>query len=161
MAWTCETWAPKPRRDKKRDDYTVLRRTNTHRIHDEGWVHEQRNTKLWVDGGESQEVVTEIGNNTYDRIDEAECTKAAQWWERRSPTWDQVQRAWDDVTAPHAHYEVDARRGLFPLWLRLFWVARKAVPEHKQEKIYERAVRELERHIVPLAKPDSINPTDP
>ena len=128
----------------------MLLRTNTHRLREGGWDHEQRNTKLWVDGETQTPIVTEVGKNTYDRTDDAACEKAADWWEHRSETWDQVQRAWDDVTKEHAHYKVQPRRGLLPLWIRLFWVARRAVRPARHHKIYARSVRHVERHITPL-----------
>lgn len=146
-AWTCRTWAPKPRRDKKRD-YAVLQRTNTHRIHAAGWVHEQANIKLQVDSERVVEVVREVGRNTYDRIDDSECAEAAIWWQERQATWDQVQRAWDDVSATHQTYSVDSMGGAFPLWVRLFWLARKPQPESKHERIYQRASKLLGKKIL-------------
>jgi len=95
-------------------------------------------------------VVTEVGHNTYDRIDDAQCEKTARWWLKRRATWDQVQRAWNDVSARHPSYEVTAKKGLFPLWIRLFWLARSPVAERKHERIYNRATRILERHLNPV-----------
>jgi hypothetical protein len=146
-AWTCQTWAAKPRRDKDRDDYNVLDRQNTHRIHSGGWVHEQRNTKLRVEGDRITPIVTEVGNNTYDRIDDAECEDTKAWWLKRKTTWDPIQRAWNDVSGRHQTYTVDPKRGLFPLWIRLFWLARKPVNESRHPRLHKKAVRIIEKHV--------------
>ena len=147
-AWSCQTWAPKPRRDQDREDYNILDRRNTHRIHTKGWVHEQRNTKIQVDASGVTRIVTEQGNNTYDRIDDSECAEAAEWWAKRKTTWDQVQRAWDDVSAGYSGYTVTPKKGLLPLWLELFWLARRPLPEKKHPKIYGKAARLIDRHVV-------------
>ena len=149
VVWTCQTWAPKPRRDKDRDDYNVLDRTNSHRIHDKGWIHEQRNTKIQVDANGITPIVTEVGNNTYDRIDDSACEQAAQWWSKRKTTWDAIQRAWDDTSEQYATYSVIPKRGVFPLWIRLFWLARKPLPERKHAKLQDKASRTIERHLIP------------
>ena len=146
-SWSCQTWAPKPRRDQDREDYNVLDRRNTHRIHAKGWVHEQRNTKIQVDDAGIQRIVTEQGNNTYDRIDDVECLKAAEWWTKRKTTWDQVQKAWDDVAATHDAYSVNPKMGILPLWIELFWLARKPLPEKKHPKMYTKAARMIGRHV--------------
>ena len=147
--WTCQTWAPKPRRDKDREDYNVLDRTNTHRIHDKGWIHEQRNTKTQVTTNGVTPIVTEVGNNTYERIDDSECEKAALWWSKRKTTWDAIQHSWDDVSGQYERYTVTPQKGFFPLWIRLFWLARKPLPERKHQKLQRKASRTIEAHIVP------------
>ena len=146
-SWTCQTWAAKPRRDKDRDDYNVLRRTNTHKIHSGGWIHHQRNTKLSVVSGKASAVVTEVGNNTYDRIDDAECAEALEWWQKRSDTWKQIQRAWDDTTNAYTSYSVEPKKGLFPLWIRLFWIARRPLPEKRHERLYQKASHIIQKHL--------------
>ena len=150
-SWTCRTWAPKPRRDKKREDYTILDRTNTHRIHDKGWVHEQRNTKLRIEDDQLVKVVTEQGNNTYDRIDDSECEKAAAWWAKRDATWAQVQKAWDDSSGPHDTYDVQWKRKTFPLWIHLFWITRHPLAEKRHPRLYQRALKHINRHLSPSA----------
>ena len=152
--WSCATWAPKPRRDQGREDYTVLQRTNTHRLVENGWVHEQRNTKLLVNEHGETPIVTENGYNTYTRTDAAECAKAASWWPERSANWLAIQRAWTDVTAQYQHFAVEPRKGLFPLWIRLFWIARKPVSERRLERMYGRAYRIIDRHVQPAPETD-------
>ena len=148
--WSCRTWAPKPRRDKDRDDYTVLDRINTHRIVADGWVHEQRNTKLLVTDESVTPVVTEVGLNTYRRIDESECFDATEWWAKRQLGWHEVQRAWDEITADYQRYELTPKRGVFPLWVRLFWIARRPMASRGLNRIYRRSTRVISRHIEPV-----------
>lgn len=146
-SWTCQTWAAKPRRDKDRDDYNILQRQNTHRIHKGGWVHEQRNTKIRLQQGVGTPVVTERGENTYDRIDPAACEDARLWWEKRRETWGAVQSAWDEVSARYETYQLDHGNGVIPLWVRLFWLARRPVAEARHEKIEARATRIIAKHL--------------
>ena len=156
--WTCQTWAAKPRRDKDRDDYNVLQRKNTHRIHQSGWIHEQRNTKLHLQDGVATPIVTERGENTYDRIDPEECEPARVWWEKRRDTWGAVQSAWDDVSARHGSYHIEPAIGVVPLWVRLFWVARRPVAPHKHAKIKARATRIIDKHLQAAPAPSAETP---
>ncbi|RYG27626.1 MAG: hypothetical protein EOO01_41065, partial [Chitinophagaceae bacterium] len=65
--WTNTTDAPLPRREHTiRNDYNVLKRTNTHEITAEGWVHDQDNVKINRDaGGKDVMVAGEKGYDVY------------------------------------------------------------------------------------------------
>ena len=106
-----------------------------------GWVHEQQNTKLVIDRETVTPIINEHGNNTYEQVDDAECAEAAEWWTKRQATWDQIQSAWIDVRAQHQTYSVDTMGGVFPLWMRLFWLA-KTLPAKEHARLYN-ATRKL------------------
>ena len=61
-SWTCTTGAPLPRREKKRKDYSLLERTNIHRLTTDGWVHEQHNTKVKIENGTKTNISKEKGD---------------------------------------------------------------------------------------------------
>lgn len=160
-SWECQTWAPKPRRDRRRA-YDVLERTNGHIITDYGWLHEQANRKLRLSGSKATPVASEVGKNTYLRIDDEDCAKAADWWTERKATWALIQEAWNEVTAEHKTFRVAPSRNRAPLWIRLFWLARRAVPEAKYDRLRTRAREHILRDLQPAeavgSPPRSVGP---
>ncbi|MEO0515409.1 MAG: DUF6607 family protein [Planctomycetota bacterium] len=104
-AWeSAETWRPLPRREfSKRSDYQVLVAQNRHTITPEGWVHEQDNHKLVLDGqGQPQTVLAhESGLNVYDRTDEIDFTAGRVYWEETAAYWQDVRTIWADTFAQH------------------------------------------------------------
>lgn len=100
--WSCNSWAPLPRREfSQRDDYQVMDRGNTHEVLPSGsWLHRQVNEKLVVDevGGEASWIATELGLNSYKKVDMSRCEAAVQWWQGvRADGWKAVQAAWNEV----------------------------------------------------------------
>lgn len=146
-SWTCQTGAPLPRREKKRKDYTLLERTNIHRIVDNGWVHEQHNTKVKIDGDTKQNISREKGYNTYVKIEDEQCQKAINWWPKRRATWTVIQRAWSDFYGPKSTLILkDSHWGL-PIWVRLFFLAGEDVSKPKREqKVYKKAQKMMENY---------------
>jgi len=146
--WRCTTWAPKPRRDKDRDDYDVLERTNIHQIVAGGWHHDQRNTKLQLTDRGPERVVTEQGNNRYLRTDDVHCAEAATWWDEHRAAWTEIQGAWERAAEHHDTVRLDPRRGLTPLWVDLFWMARRGpTTPTALERLGRRAERVIARHL--------------
>lgn len=95
--WVSTSDAPLPRREyTKRDDYQVLRRTNTLIIEEDGWIHEQDNAKIVIDTDREYSIVEEKGRNTYRRVDPAKCAFAAQYWEQQKAFWVHVRAVWDE-----------------------------------------------------------------
>lgn len=143
--WSCTADAPLPRREKSRKDYTLLDRTNVHRITQNGWVHEQYNTKVKIENKKRIPIVKEKGYNTYVRIPEENCTKAIKWWPKRKATWYVIQRAWEDIRTENDLLRFRKTFGA-PLWVRLFMLARTRVDSPKKEKkVYSKARKIIER----------------
>ena len=81
--WESTVDAPLPRREyTHRDDYNVLRRTNHHEITEAGHQHEQDNAKIRRKSGKERLLTYEKGINTYQRVDDARCQVAADWWKK-------------------------------------------------------------------------------
>jgi len=145
--WRCATGAPLPRRESKRKDYTLLDRTNIHRLVDNGWVHEQLNSKVSVDGERRDVVAKEKGYNTYVKISDDQCQKAIDWWPKRRAAWRVIQRAWLDFYREKPTVRIRESHWGIPLWVRLFWLAKKDVStEKRQQKVYSKALKLMKKH---------------
>lgn len=93
-----ETWRPLPRREyTTRKDYDVLIAVNRHRITNDGWEHEQENSKLVLEPRHT--LVREHGLNRYTHASPKDTAEAAAYWQATAPFWAEVRRAWDQVFA--------------------------------------------------------------
>ncbi|MEE2566206.1 DUF6607 family protein [Hyphobacterium marinum] len=102
---------PLPRRDDTtRSDYQAIAAVNRHVITPWGWVHEQDNTKIIIDGNGERPLVREVGVNTYARTDLAHDSAADEYWAATADYWTQVRSWWDmlEATADEFHVEDDA-----------------------------------------------------
>ena len=99
--WKNATDAPLPRREyTKRSDYNVLNRGNTISITNDGWVHEQDNSKIVrKDGQADQTLVLEKGYNIYKKVDDNKCFAAKDWWTKNVAYWNKVRTNWDEIIA--------------------------------------------------------------
>lgn len=148
-SWSCTTPSPLPRREKDlRHDYDILERTNTHHISPQGWVHEQHNTRVRLDGDTAVPLSTEYGFNTYERIPDDQCQEAIDWWPGQRAIWGQIQAAWGDQLQAREHLTLHEKRAGMPLWVRLFLLARRAERRDlSDEDLYAKASRIIERHL--------------
>lgn len=107
-SWTCQTWAPLPRREfSQRSDYQVLDRFNHHLVRSDGWDHAQDNIKMilapysfdYVLNGLSRPIplVRETGLNTYEKISDEQCADVKEWWLTHRELWLVVQQVWDEL----------------------------------------------------------------
>lgn len=94
--WSSEpTWRPLPRRDAtKRSDYHAIEAVNRHAITPDGWVHEQDNTKLILDGDNVQALVREVGVNTYVKAIGLQAETAIAYWQKTASFWQVVRATW-------------------------------------------------------------------
>ncbi|GAB4245531.1 MAG: hypothetical protein Kow0027_06010 [Saprospiraceae bacterium] len=103
--WVNTTDAPLPRREyTKRSDYQIMRRTNRLSIHEWGWEHEQDNEKIIITPDGEQVLAEEKGRNTYRRVDNSYCDKAAEWWQTKRSFWKLVRQEWDAYLATPQTY---------------------------------------------------------
>jgi len=92
-------WRPLPRRDMtKRDDYHAVIAMNRHAITPAGWVHEQDNAKLALDG-DPHVLVREVGVNTYTKSDEFPIEVGEEYWATTSTYWAGVRDIWNGMEA--------------------------------------------------------------
>lgn len=144
-AWTSgRTWRPLPRREYSvRSDYDVLDGTNRHTIVPTGWVHEQDNLKVVLDGHERATgqpyVARELGLNRYERTTGFDFSAGREYWERTGAFWGEVRTAWEEVYAEHGRFRLADERGGRTLYERLFEQAEQGdgapVPEGMRELI--------------------------
>lgn len=119
--WESEAWSPLPRREfTTRSDYNVLARRNRQQLTDAGWIHEQDNQKLKVEGSKRTPLVLEKGLNVYRRVDDARCDEARRWWRANKGTWHQVQAVWQEIYRQSDRLHLVQEKNGVPLWQRLF-----------------------------------------
>lgn len=145
--WTCQTWAPLPRRESKRDDYNILERTNTHRILDNGWVHQQDNTKVLLLDGQRTDIVSEQGYNTYERVSDDQCQKAIDWWPTQQKNWIGITNAWEQIRSEHETFQMESTYRGIPLWIRLFKLAKKS-KRLTTEETTEIALEHIQHYLI-------------
>lgn len=97
--WTNTTDAPLPRREHTiRTDYNVLKRTNTHEITKEGWIHNQDNEKLVRDdSGKDVLLAKEKGYDVYKRVDNTKCIAGQNYWKKYAAMWKNVRAKWQTI----------------------------------------------------------------
>ncbi len=115
-AWTYEDglaewtppheWRPLPRREQTtRDDYHAINAMNRHVITPWGWVHEQDNDKLMLDG-ERKVLAREIGVNTYRRDSRFDVGVATDYWSRTEGFWKLVRAEWDRIAKTNPAFSI-------------------------------------------------------
>ncbi|MEL6862546.1 MAG: DUF6607 family protein [Pseudomonadota bacterium] len=122
--WTPpQEWRPLPRRDMTtRDDYHAVDAVNRHVITPWGWVHEQDNSKLMLDG-EPQALVREIGVNTYRAFTEYPVEAAEDYWAGTSDFWAGVRAHWAEIEAEHERFAITIKGETEDLYMPLLTLA--------------------------------------
>lgn len=109
-----ETWRPLPRREfSVRKDYHVLVGTNRHTILPTGWVQEENNLKLALDGSGKPRarlpyVAREYGVARYERIRDYDFGPGKEYFERTEPFWAEVRAAWRSTIQRDRRYTLKA-----------------------------------------------------
>ena len=122
------TWRPLPRREwSVRHDYDVLIGANAVTITPTGWVHEEDNLKVALDGaaGPGTALAKEIGLNRYERVLDFDDGAGRRYQERTEPFWAEVRRAWADVARRHPRFTLRAAPDEGQLFVPLFEYAEK------------------------------------
>ncbi|MEM9375814.1 MAG: DUF6607 family protein [Pseudomonadota bacterium] len=131
--WTPpKEWRPLPRRDMTtRDDYHAVDAVNRHVITPTGWVHEQDNSKLILDGP-PQVLVREVGINTYQAFDDYPTAAADAYWQATADYWAGVRAHWDAIGAEHERFAITIKGETEDLYMPLLTLA-SAVQEGETE----------------------------
>ena len=122
--WTPpQEWRPLPRRDMTtRDDYHAVDAVNRHVITPLGWVHEQDNSKLMLDGT-PQVLVREVGVNTYQAFDDYPVEAAEAYWEGTSDFWAGVRAHWTKIEAENDRFAITIKGETEALYMPLLELA--------------------------------------
>lgn len=121
-----ETWRPLPRREfSVRDDYDVLVGTNRHTIVPAGWIHEEDNLKVTLDGAgvfadETPVLAREAGLNRYERIVDYDWSAGDEYWAATAAYWQQVREAWAEIYRERDVVRLKDQVGGQPLFMAMF-----------------------------------------
>ncbi|MEL6415185.1 MAG: DUF6607 family protein [Pseudomonadota bacterium] len=114
---------PLPRRDMTtRDDYHAVDAVNRHVITPWGWVHEQDNSKLILDGV-PQALVREVGINTYRAFDDYPVEAAEDYWAGTEDYWAGVRAHWTAIEAANLRFAITIKGETEPLYMPLLELA--------------------------------------
>jgi len=109
-----ETWRPLPRREfSVRKDYQVLLGTNRHTILPTGWIQEENNLKLAIEGrakprAQMPYVAREYGVARYERIRDYDFAPGKSYFERTEPFWAEVRAAWREIVQRERRFALKA-----------------------------------------------------
>ena len=131
--WTNTTDAPLPRREHTvRSDYNVLKRTNTHEITKEGWIHNQDNEKIVrSENGKDVLLAKEKGFDTYTKVDDSKCIIAQNYWKKNALTWKKVRDKWESIFVKDKDLVMQISQDKQPLFMKLFALK----PDSSREEI--------------------------
>ena len=110
-----ETWRPLPRREfSVRKDYQVLVGTNRHTITQHGWVQEENNLKVALDGpgkprAAMPHVAREYGVARYERIKDYDFTPGEQYFARTEAFWAEVRTTWREIERRSGRFTLRAQ----------------------------------------------------
>ena len=92
---------PLPRRESTtRKDYYGVLAVNRHALTQDGWVHEQDNSKLAMVDGKNQIIAREVGVNTYRPNTDFDASVATNYWAATKDFWAEVRKEWDRLEVP-------------------------------------------------------------
>jgi hypothetical protein len=121
-----ETWRPLPRREfSVRKDYDVLVGTNRHTITAQGWVQEENNLKLALDG--RRYLAREYGVARYERMKDYDFSAGEKYYARTEPFWAEVRAAWRELEHAAGRFTVRAPVDQSQLFVPFFEYAAKLV----------------------------------
>ena len=148
-----ETWRPLPRREfSVRKDYQVLAGTNRHTITSTGWLQEENNLKLALDGNgrpraRMPHVAREYGVARYERIKDHDFEPGRRYFELTEPFWAEVRAGWREIVQREERFTLKAQVDQGRLFVPFFVyadniVAGKAFDAVDARTFIERTLRE-------------------
>ena len=147
--WENTTNAPLPRREySHREDYQILRRHNRLMVKPDGWVHEQDNQKVALNGDKETILVEEKGWNNYRRIDDKKCAAAAKFWQEQRWYWKQVRIVWDSFLSTPGAFTLEKMVGADILMDELNGLStQKFVNEQEAQMTIAKVLDKYRKHI--------------
>ena len=120
--WENISDAPLPRREySKRSDYNITVRGNRQEITNNGWIHDQDNSKIIRSIDKNDILIAkEKGFNYYKRVDDSRCKAAADWWTQNYSKWKRVRDKWNDIYSRKTDLKLYSLVDSKPLYSYLF-----------------------------------------
>ncbi len=119
-----ETWRPLPRREfSVRKDYSVLAGTNRHTITPSGWVQEENNQKMILEG--RRFLAREYGVVRYERIRDYDFSEGEKYFRLTEPFWAEVRAAWRELEQKRGRFNLRAQPDQGQLFIPFFDYAQK------------------------------------
>ena len=120
--WENISDAPLPRREySKRSDYNITVRGNRQEITNDGWIHDQDNSKIIRSIDKNDILIAkEKGFNYYKRVDDSRCKAAADWWTQNYSKWKTVRDKWNEVYSRKTDLKLHSLVDSKPLYSYLF-----------------------------------------
>ncbi|QTD38399.1 hypothetical protein JL193_03630 [Polaribacter batillariae] len=138
--WENQTPAPLPRREyTKRSDYNITLRGNRHEITNDGWVHDQDNSKILRKNGNDIIIAKEKGYNTYKKVPDSRCKPAKEWWLANANKWQFVRNKWSEIYGRNTDLSLKTKVDNKPLYKHLF--SNEVVKENEINAIVESFIK--------------------
>ena len=120
--WENITDAPLPRREySKRSDYNITQRGNRQEITNNGWIHDQDNSKIIRSKDKNDILIAkEKGFNSYKKVDDRRCKTAADWWIQNYSKWETVRDKWTEIYSRKTDLKLHSLVDSKPLYSYLF-----------------------------------------
>ena len=120
--WENISDAPLPRREySKRSDYNITERGNRQEITNDGWIHDQDNSKIIRSIDKNYILIAkEKGFNYYKRVDDSRCKAAADWWTQNYSKWKTVRDKWNEIYSRKTDLKLHSLVDSKPLYSYLF-----------------------------------------
>ena len=120
--WENITDAPLPRREySKRSDYNITERGNRQEITNNGWIHDQDNSKIIRLKDKNDILIAkEKGFNSYKKVDDRRCKAAADWWIQNYSKWKTVRDKWTEIYSRKTDLKLHSLVDSKPLYSYLF-----------------------------------------
>jgi len=120
--WENISDAPLPRREySKRSDYNITERGNRQEITNDGWIHDQDNSKIIRSIDKNDILIAkEKGFNYYKRVDDSRCKAATDWWTQNYSKWKTVRDKWNEIYSRKTDIKLHSLVDSKPLYSYLF-----------------------------------------
>jgi len=120
--WENISDAPLPRREySKRSDYNITERGNRQEITNDGWIHDQDNSKIIRSIDKNDILIAkEKGFNYYKKVDDSRCKAAADWWTQNYSKWKTVRDKWNEIYSRKTDIKLHSLVDSKPLYSYLF-----------------------------------------
>ena len=116
---------------------------NRHTLTPSGWVHEQDNYKLVIEGDERSVIAREVGLNVYQRTTSVDFSKVRSYWAGTSEFWGDVRSSWADLMSAGGAGKLGASGKDKKLYQHMFGLAAEALKHPEDREGRKKKIREV------------------